>query len=187
MDPRYLGELVNSLVLPDHQIIINQHDNVIIVGMGMGPHGKRMCHAFKLLKGDSSVLSPKSKRSKGAGNSKDPAQTNPIILKAVRDHYHILDPIAHLIGKISEAHIFIDDVECLALVDSGAQISTITIEFVKQLGLTIHQLDRILKFETTGGGDIPYTGYVEVNLKIPEIKSFNEDVFMLVIDDSTYN
>ena len=76
--------------------------------------------------------------------------------------------------------------ECLALIDSGAQISTITIEFSKQLGLKIHQLDRILKFETTGGGDIPYTGYVEVNLKICEIKAFNEDVLMLVIEDSMY-
>ena len=76
--------------------------------------------------------------------------------------------------------------ECLALIDSGAQISTITIKFVVQLGLNIHQLDRILQFETTGGADIPYTGYVEVNLKIPEIKAFYEDMFMLVIEDSTY-
>ena len=29
-------------------------------------------------------------------------------------------------------------------------------------------------------------GYVEVNLKIAEIKAFNEDVLMLVIEDSTY-
>ena len=80
----------------------------------------------------------------------------------------------------------IDDVEFLALVDLGAQISTITIEFITQLGLEIHQLDRILKFETTGEGDIPYTGHVEVNLKIPEIKAFNEDVLILVIEDSAY-
>ena len=83
-------------------------------------------------------------------------------------------------------NILIDDVECLALIDSEAQISTITVEFGKQLGLKIHQLDRILKFETTGGGDIRYMGYVEVNLKIPEIKAFNEDMFMPVIEDSAY-
>ena len=29
-------------------------------------------------------------------------------------------------------------------------------------------------------------GNVEVNLKIPEIKAFNEDVLMLIIDDSAY-
>ena len=104
----------------------------------------------------------------------------------MKKHYHNPDPIASLYGKVNEARMLIDDVQCLALIDSGAQISTITIEFVKQLGLKIHQLDRILKFETTGGGDIPYMGYVEVNLKIPEIKALNEDVLILVIGDSTY-
>ena len=71
--------------------------------------------------------------------------------------------------------------ECLALVDLGAQLSTMIIKFVKQLGLKIHQLDRILRLEATGGGDIPYMGYVEVNLEIPEIKAFNEDVLILVL------
>ena len=37
----------------------------------------------------------------------------------------------------------------------------------------------------TGGGDSPYTGCVQVNLKIPEIKAFNEDVLMFVIEEST--
>ena len=36
------------------------------------------------------------------------------------------------------------------------------------------------------GGDIPYMGYVEVNLKILGIKAFNEDVLMLSIEDSAY-
>ena len=131
-------------------------------------------------------LPPKSEI-KGTGSSTGPAQTNTIILKALRECYHNPDPITYIIGRINEAHNLIDDVECLALVDSGAQISTITVEFVKQLGLRIHQLDRILKCETTGRGDIPYMGYVEVNLNIHEIKAFNEDVLMLVIDDNTYN
>ena len=68
----------------------------------------------------------------------DSAQTNPIILKAVKECYHNPEPLAHLIGKINEAYILVDDVECLALVDSGAQLFTFTIEFVKHLGLKIH-------------------------------------------------
>ena len=90
-------------------------------------------------------LPPKSKRLKRAGNSTDPAQTDPITLEAVGKCYHNPDSIACLVGKVNEAHTLIDDVECLALVDSGVQISTITIECVKQLGLKIHQLGRILK------------------------------------------
>ena len=131
-------------------------------------------------------LPPKSKRSKRARSSANSDQTDPITLKAIRKHYYNPNPIACLVGEVNEAHILIDEVECIALVDSGTQISTITIEFVKQLGFEIHQLDRILKFEATRRGDIPYIGYVEVNLKIPEIKAFNEEMLMLVIGDNTY-
>ena len=113
--------------------------------LGMGPHGKRVCHTFKLLKGGVPMfLPPKSKRSKAAGNSTDPTKTDQITIKAIRKHYHNRNPIACLVSKVNETHILIDDVECLALVHSGAQISTNTIEFVKQLGLKIHLLDKIL-------------------------------------------
>ena len=132
-------------------------------------------------------LPPKSKRSKRARSSTDPPQTDHTTTKAIRKCYHNPDSIACLVGKVTETCILIHDVEYLALVDSGALISTIKIEFVKELGLKIHQLDRILKFETTTGGvDIPYTGYVEFNLKNPEIKAFNEDMLIFVIEDSTY-
>ena len=104
----------------------------------------------------------------------------------MRKQYHNLDQIAHLADKVNEACIVIDDGKCLALIHSGAQISTVSNEIVKQLGLKIHQLDRILKSETMGGGDIPYMGYVEDNLKISEVKAFNKDVLMIVIEDSTY-
>ena len=128
---------------------------------------KKCATLLTYLKGGVSMFLPpkKLKRSKEAGSSTDPAQTNPIILEAVRECYHNPGPIAHLIGKINEARILIYDVEGLVLVDSGSLTFTITTKCVKQLGLKIHQLDRILKFETTGRGDIPYTGYIEVNPK----------------------
>ena len=84
-----------------------------------------------------------------AGSSTDPAERNLITLKSVKEHYYNQDPVACLIGMANETNILVDDVECLALVDSGTQLSTINIEFVKQLGLGIHQLDRILKIEAT--------------------------------------
>ena len=74
--------------------------------------------------------------------------------------------------------------ECLALVDLGGTIIHHH-NFVKQFRQKIYELDRILKFEATGGGDIPYMGYIEVNLKIPEIYTLNEDVLILVIEGST--
>ena len=38
-----------------------------------------------------------------------------------------------------------------------------------------------------GGAAIPYLRFVEVNLQIPEIKNYNEDVLLLVIPTTTYS
>ena len=51
--------------------------------------------------------------------------------------YHNLDRLCHLIRETNEFQVFIDDVECTALIDLGAQISTITISFSQSLGLEI--------------------------------------------------
>ena len=131
-------------------------------------------------------LPPKIKKSKRTGISTNSTQTDSITLKAIREEYHNPDLIARLADQANETHILEDDIECLALIDSGAQIYTVMIEFIKELGLKIHQLNRILKFETIGGGDILYMGYVETNLKIPEIKASDEDILMLVIENSEY-
>ena len=79
-------------------------------------------------------LLPKSGRPKRVGSSTDSAQRSPIILKAVKECYHNPDPVASLIGKANEIKILVDDVECLALIDSGTQLSMINIECVSNWG-----------------------------------------------------
>ena len=37
-----------------------------------------------------------------------------------------------------------------------------------------------------GGGKVPYHGYLESRLNLPQIEKFVQDVLMLVIDDSPY-
>ena len=53
---------------------------------------------------------------------------NPIAPKQAsdRNQYYNPDPLLHLIGEANEASVYVDGVECTALIDSGAQISTIT-------------------------------------------------------------
>ena len=65
-------------------------------------------------------------------------------------------------------------------------MTAITKSFAEELQLEIKSLQTILDIEATGGGHVPYHGYVECRLKIPQIKKFNLDVLMLVIDDSPY-
>ena len=103
-----------------------------------------------------------------------------------KGQYHNPYPMVRLIGKINETKVCIDDVECLALVDSGAQMSTINLWLAKKLDLPIKHCNDFLELEATGRGDIPYYGYVEVNLKIPEIPELDEDILMFVIENSRY-
>ena len=43
-----------------------------------------------------------------------------------------------------------------------------------------------MQIEGSGGLEVPYLGYVEVHLKIPEVKAFDQDVLLLIIPDSAH-
>ena len=67
-------------------------------------------------------------------------------------------------------------------------MSAMTKSFAEALKLDLKSLDTILDIEGTGGGKVPYHGYVECRLNLPQVKKFDQDVLMLdlVIDDSQY-
>ena len=74
-----------------------------------------------------------------------------------------------------------------SLIDSGAQISSISDKLAKSLGLRIHELQTLLDLEPTGRGQVPYDGYVELRMQVPGIEAFDLDVLMLVIPESPYS
>ena len=76
--------------------------------------------------------------------------------------------------------------EVAALVDSGAQVLNISSQLCEELGLEIQPLGRLFELEGTGGAAIPYLGFVEVNLQILGIRSYNEDVLLLAIPTMAY-
>ena len=53
-------------------------------------------------------------------------------LKSIYDLYHNPDPIARLIGKRNETTVIVDGEKHPGLLDSGAQMSTITISQAKK-------------------------------------------------------
>ena len=57
----------------------------------------------------------------------------------------------------------------------------------KAFGVPLKRLEVLLEIEGSVGVDVPYLGYTEVNLQIPEINNFNADVLMLVYPDSKYS
>ena len=103
-----------------------------------------------------------------------------MIYKILRQNnlYHNPDPLFWLVGEANESTIMIEGQEARALRDSGSQLSAISLEWVKKLDLK-PQLKLILQIEGSGGLEVPYLGYVEACLQIPEIKAFDLDVLYL--------
>ena len=65
-------------------------------------------------------------------------------------------------------------------------VSQITNSLAKALKLPIKQLQTLIPMEGSGGITVPYLGYVEATLDIPEVKAFHEDCLFLVVNDHNY-
>ena len=61
-----------------------------------------------------------------------------------------------------------------ALIDSGAQLSQITKAYVRFLGIPIRPIKSAFTLEGAGGIQVPYEGFVEANLKMPDVQAFDE-------------
>ena len=91
-----------------------------------------------------------------------------------------------LVGHANKVPVVTDGCEVAVLIDSGAQVSNISAQLCKDLGLEIQPLGQLLELEKTGGAAIPYLRFVEVNLQIPGIRGYNEDVLLLAIPTMAY-
>ena len=107
-------------------------------------------------------------------------------ISQVVQKYHNLDPLLRLIGPANEATIIVEGQQFLALIDSGAQLSTMSESLVQALRLPIHKLNNLIEAKVSGGGTTPYTGYVEARLTIPGIKQMDKDSLFMVTNDSPY-
>ena len=81
----------------------------------------------------------------------------------------------------------IENQQVKGLIDSGAQVSSISDTFASKLGLKVKQLETLLDLEPAGGGQVPYNGYVELRMRVPNVRAFDLDVLMLVIPESEYS
>jgi len=87
---------------------------------------------------------------------------------------------------------YLDGTPCLALIDTGSQITTVSQQFYEEFlsNLTMHSIDDILKVEGAGGQDIPLLGYVEADIAFPEQTSGVKDpipTIILVVPNTSFN
>ena len=73
------------------------------------------------------------------------------------------------------------------MIDLGANISSISKSFAEKLGLPCRQLCQLLEIEGYRGIDVPYLGYTEVNFQVPGVKVLNENILVVIQNDSAYS
>lgn len=75
-----------------------------------------------------------------------------------------------MIGGRYEAYVYLNDVKCPCLIDTGAQVTIVSDSFHRDhlSHLPIEPLANILTTEGAGGHQIKYTGYVMMDVSFPE-------------------
>ena len=101
------------------------------------------------------------------------------------DPYHNLDLLYRLVGEINESTVLVEGQRVRALIDSGSQLSSISLAWLKKLKLNL-QLHSVLQIEGSGGLNVPYLGYVETHLRVPEVKAFDTDVLLIIVHGSVH-
>ena len=104
--------------------------------------------------------------------------------------FHIQTP-ENLVGHSNEVHVKLEGQVENALLDTGSTISTLSENFFRKLHELYHcelrPLNMILEVESASGDSLPYLGYVEINLEVPETKLYSKPCLFLVVPDTKYN
>ena len=90
-------------------------------------------------------------------------------------------------GKANEVVVHVNGKNVNALLDTGSMVSTMALSLCQQMRLPIQPLDNLLTVHGAGGHQVPYEGYVQVNLDLPRTKGAQMSALMLVVPNTDYH
>ncbi len=92
-------------------------------------------------------------------------------------------------GSANETKIVLGGKDCAALLDTGSTVSTISSSFYHEnfAEITLQPLDEILHIECAGGSLLPYAGFIETSVQVPELGGGETEFLMLVVPDTQYS
>ena len=120
----------------------------------------------------------------GSSSQQPVSSTVDMQISQVVQRYHNPDPLLRFISLANEASIIVEGQQFLELIDSGAQLSMMSKSLVQTLKLPVHKLNTLMEAEASGGGIIPYVGYVEARLATPRIKRMDKDSLFMISNNS---
>ena len=74
-----------------------------------------------------------------------------------------------------------------ALLDTGSQVTHISLEYCQAMGIPINPIDQLVNIEGAGGIAIKYVGFIEANLIFPMgTPVFKTEAILLVLPTTEY-
>ena len=86
---------------------------------------------------------------RGSSSQQPVSSTIGMQISQVVQRYHNLDPLLRLIDSANEVTIIVEGQRFLALIDNGAQLSTMLESLVQALKLPVHKLNTVIEVETS--------------------------------------
>ena len=131
----------------------------------LGPHGSGVYHPSQIIKPDWRELREcgpipcQQQLTVDLPHSLSDPKPKPTLLQVVQKRgqpevtpvpFINPDPIACLVGCSNEAPVIVDWQENMALIDSGAQVSSVSSQFCEELALEVQPLGQLLELEGMG-------------------------------------
>ena len=99
------------------------------------------------------------------------------------------DPLAQIICTETVADVIINDMEACALLDSGATADLMTQAYAETRNFNIRPMtelsDCFINLRLVAGFKTTLSSYVEYNLQMPRISSYNSNQVALAVEDHT--
>ena len=100
------------------------------------------------------------------------------------------DPLVQIIGTETIADVIIDDAKVCALLDSGATTDLMSLAYTEEQSFDIKLImdlsDHFMNLKLAAGFRTTASGYVEYNLHVPGVSSYDSDQVALVTEDNTH-
>ena len=77
------------------------------------------------------------------------------------------DPWARQIGRANEEKIKVNGNTVTALLDTGGQVTHISLDYCQAMGIPINPIEQLVNIEGAGGDAIKYVGFIEADLIFP--------------------
>ena len=109
--------------------------------------------------------------------------------KQVNSNENMLNPNPwyRLIGPQNVASVEINGTDTLALVDTGCQVTNLSLDYCKEHNLPIHPIEHITDIYQADGTSLEYVGFTEINLKCKHMPKLNLDIPVLVVNSTDYH